>query len=55
MRVMFDWRIEYEYVCFVRVQLLFGFSDQELSEKGGYDLIHPDDLTYFAAAHQERQ
>jgi len=34
---------------------MFGFSDQELVEKRGYDLIHPDDLTYFAAAHQECQ
>lgn len=36
-----------------RGKLLFGYSDHELQEKGGYDLIHPDDLTYYAAAHQE--
>ena len=40
-------------LCFSRGKLLFGFSDQELMEKGGYDLIHPDDLQYYAAAHQE--
>ena len=34
---------------------MFGYSDHELQEKGGYDLIHPDDLTYYAAAHQERK
>ena len=38
---------------FSRGKLLFGYSDHELQEKGGYDLIHPDDLTYYAAAHQE--
>ena len=38
-----------------RGKLLFGFSDHELQEKGGYDLIHPDDLSYYAAAHQERK
>ncbi|CAH1799589.1 unnamed protein product [Owenia fusiformis] len=36
-----------------RGKMLFGYSDKELSAKGGYDLIHPDDLNYFAAAHQE--
>jgi len=24
-------------------------------EKSGYDLVHTDDLAYFAAAHQERE
>lgn len=33
--------------------MMFGFSDRELATKSGYDLIHPDDLSYFAAAHQE--
>jgi len=35
--------------------MVFDYSDQELLQKGGYDLIHPDDLNYFAAAHQERK
>ena len=43
------------YMVFSRGKLLFGYSDHELQEKGGYDLIHPDDLTYYAAAHQERK
>ena len=33
--------------------MLFGYTDDELLEKSGYDLIHPDDLNYYAAAHQE--
>ena len=40
-------------LVYFRGKLLFGYSDHELQEKGGYDLIHPDDLTYYAAAHQE--
>ena len=43
------------YIVFFRGKLLFGYSDHELQEKGGYDLIHPDDLTYYAPAHQERK
>lgn len=33
--------------------MMFGYSDRELVTKSGYDLVHPDDLSYFAAAHQE--
>lgn len=33
--------------------MMFGFSDRELATKSGYDLVHPDDLNYFSAAHQE--
>ena len=33
--------------------MMFGYSDRELGVKSGYDLIHPDDLTYFSNAHQE--
>ncbi|XP_033741802.1 uncharacterized protein LOC117328383 [Pecten maximus] len=36
-----------------RGKMMFSFSDRELATKSGYDLIHPDDLSYFAAAHQE--
>ncbi|XP_064629394.1 hypoxia-inducible factor 1-alpha-like isoform X2 [Lineus longissimus] len=36
-----------------RGKLLFGFSDKELTTKAGYDLLHYDDLSYYAAAHQE--
>ena len=32
---------------------MFGYADHELASKSGYDLIHPDDLSYFSAAHQE--
>ena len=33
--------------------MMFGYSDRELASKSGYDLVHPDDLTYFSNAHQE--
>ncbi|KAK3097370.1 hypothetical protein FSP39_009073, partial [Pinctada imbricata] len=36
-----------------RGKAMFGYSDRELAVKSGYDLVHPDDLTYFSAAHQE--
>ncbi|CAE1155747.1 AHR [Acanthosepion pharaonis] len=36
-----------------RGKMMFGYSDRELVTKSGYDLVHPDDLSYFAAAHQE--
>lgn len=32
-----------------------GFSDSELAVMGGYDLVHYDDLSYVASAHQERE
>lgn len=30
-----------------------GYTDAEYSQFGGYDLIHPDDLKYYANAHKE--
>uniref|UniRef100_T1IKB1 Aryl hydrocarbon receptor n=1 Tax=Strigamia maritima TaxID=126957 RepID=T1IKB1_STRMM len=36
-----------------RGKILLGYSDAELSSKGGYDLVHFDDLAYVASAHQE--
>ncbi|XP_050391766.2 uncharacterized protein LOC126810627 [Patella vulgata] len=36
-----------------RGKVMFGYADHELSPKSGYDLVHPDDLTYFSSAHQE--
>ncbi|XP_013383489.1 circadian locomoter output cycles protein kaput isoform X2 [Lingula anatina] len=36
-----------------RGKVLFGYTDPELATRGGYDLIHPDDLNYYSAAHQE--
>lgn len=35
--------------------MLLGYSDLELVNKGGYDLVHYDDLAYVASAHQERK
>jgi hypothetical protein len=32
---------------------LLGYTDSEMSNKGGYDLVHYDDLAYVASAHQE--
>ncbi|KAI9562889.1 hypothetical protein GHT06_010345 [Daphnia sinensis] len=36
-----------------RGKALLGHSDAELSSLGGYDLVHFDDLSYVASAHQE--
>lgn len=36
-----------------RGKLVLGFSDAELATMGGYDLVHFDDLSYVASAHQE--
>ncbi|CAG2158932.1 unnamed protein product [Oppiella nova] len=36
-----------------RGRQLLGYNDNELSNKGGYDLVHYDDLAYVASAHQE--
>ena len=36
-----------------RGRTLLGYSEAELSNRGGYDLIHHDDLFYVASAHQE--
>lgn len=33
--------------------MLLGYSDSELANMGGYDLVHYDDLAYVASAHQE--
>ena len=32
---------------------LFGYSDVEFKSRGIYDLVHPEDLTYVAQAHNE--
>ena len=32
---------------------LFGYTEVEFSNKGIYDLVHPEDLTYVAQAHNE--
>lgn len=33
--------------------MLLGYTDAELGNMGGYDLVHYDDLAYVASAHQE--
>lgn len=38
-----------------RGKMLLGYSDSELANLGGYDLVHYDDLAYVASAHQERE
>lgn len=30
-----------------------GYTDAEFNQMGGYDLIHQDDLKYYANAHKE--
>ncbi|XP_058832948.1 aryl hydrocarbon receptor isoform X2 [Topomyia yanbarensis] len=36
-----------------RGKIMLGYSDSELANMGGYDLVHFDDLAYVASAHQE--
>ncbi|KAL7032422.1 hypothetical protein ACKWTF_007313 [Chironomus riparius] len=36
-----------------RGKMTLGYSDSELATLGGYDLVHYDDLSYIASAHQE--
>ncbi|XP_055699973.1 aryl hydrocarbon receptor protein 1 isoform X2 [Phlebotomus papatasi] len=36
-----------------RGKMALGYSDAELANMGGYDLVHFDDLSYVASAHQE--
>ncbi|XP_034937835.1 aryl hydrocarbon receptor protein 1 [Chelonus insularis] len=36
-----------------RGKMLLGYTDAELANLGGYDLVHYDDLAYVASAHQE--
>lgn len=36
-----------------RGKLILGYTDSEICQFGGYDLIHYDDLKYFANAHKE--
>lgn len=36
-----------------RGKQLLGYSEQDLLNRGGYDLVHYDDLAYVASAHQE--
>ena len=38
-----------------RGRQLIGYGEQELSNKGGYELVHCEDLAYMASAHQERK
>lgn len=38
-----------------RGKSVLGYSDSELANMGGYDLVHYDDLAYVASAHQERE
>lgn len=34
-------------------KLILGYTDADYNQTGGYDLIHPDDLKYYANAHKE--
>ena len=33
---------------------MLSYEDNEISDVGAYDLVHYDDLSYVASAHQER-
>lgn len=50
------WRVLRKcFIFFSRGKMLLGYSDSELANMGGYDLVHYDDLAYVASAHQERK
>ncbi len=34
---------------------MLSYSESDVSQVGGYDLVHYDDLAYVASAHQERE
>ena len=34
---------------------MLSYEDDEITDVGGYDLVHYDDLSYVASAHQERK
>lgn len=38
-----------------RGRQLLGYTETEIISRGGYDLVHFDDLAYVASAHQERK
>lgn len=38
-----------------RGKMLFNYADSEMTTLGGYDLVHFEDLSYVASAHQERK
>ena len=38
-----------------RGKQLLNYTDQDIANFGGYDLVHHDDLEYVASAHQERK
>lgn len=42
-------------MIFFRGKHILGYSDSELINMGGYDLVHYEDLAYVASAHQERK
>ena len=45
--------IDHANSCIHRGKMTLGYSDSELATLGGYDLVHYDDLSYIASAHQE--
>lgn len=44
-----------DIICICRGKQALGYSDSELANMGGYDLVHYDDLAYVASAHQESE
>ncbi len=34
---------------------MLNYEESEITDVGGYDLVHYDDLAYVASAHQERK
>ena len=42
------------HIC-SRGKMQLGYSDADLTNMGGYEKVHHDDLAYVASAHQERK
>ena len=43
------------YAYFFRGREMLQYEEADLADFGGYDLVHHDDLSYVASAHQERK
>lgn len=53
--IFFILHIKMKNISFYRGKHALGYSDSELANMGGYDLVHYDDLAYVASAHQESE
>ena len=49
------WAHYFIYSLHFRGKDMLSYEDDEITDVGGYDLVHYDDLSYVASAHQERK